>query len=121
MPERDPVRAPSEHHPRRPGAARMRASFFTTILLQILALLRQRGMVRLAEFRATGVAATTVSRLERAGAVIRLGRGLYQHLDATVDAHHVLAEAYKRIPNGVICLVSALAFHDLTDQMPPRV
>ena len=86
-----------------------------------VALLKQRGMVRLAEFRAKGVTAATISRLERAGAVVRLGRGVYQLPDAAVDAHHVLAEASKRIPKGVICLVSALAFHDLTDQMPPRV
>jgi len=86
-----------------------------------IALLRQRGMVRLAEFSATGVTATTVSRLERAGTVIRLGRGLYQLPNATADTHHVLAEASKRVPKGVICLVSALAFHDLTDRMPPRV
>ncbi len=78
-------------------------------------------MLRLAEFKEKGVTGATVSRLERDGTVIRLGRGLYQLPEATVDAHHVLAEAYKRVPNGVICLVSALAFHDLTDQMPPRV
>jgi len=47
--------------------------------------------------------------LERAGAT------------ATVDAHRVLAEASKRVPKGVICLVFALAFHDLTDRIPPRV
>ena len=86
-----------------------------------VALLKQRGMVRLAEFRAKGVTAATISRLERAGAVVRLGRGVYQLPDAAVDAHHVLAEASKRVPKGVICLVSALAFHDLTDQMPARV
>lgn len=86
-----------------------------------VALLKQRGMVRLAEFRAKGITAATISRLERAGAVVRLGRGLYQLPDATVDAHHVLAEASKRVPKGVICLVSALAFYDLTDQMPARV
>jgi predicted transcriptional regulator of viral defense system len=78
-------------------------------------------MVRLSEFRAKGVTAATISRLERAGAVVRLGRGVYQLPDAAVDAHHVLAEASKRVPKGVICLVSALAFHDLTDQMPARV
>ena len=78
-------------------------------------------MVRLAEFRAKGVTAATISRLERAGAVVRLGRGVYQLPDAAVDAHHVLAEASKRVPKGVICLVSALAFHDLTDQVPARV
>ena len=77
--------------------------------------------MRLAEFKATGVTATTVSRLEHAGTVIRLSRGLYQLPEATVDAHHVLAEASKRVPNGVICLVSALAFHDLTDQIPRQV
>jgi predicted transcriptional regulator of viral defense system len=81
----------------------------------------KRGMVRLAEFTAKGITAATISRLERAGVVVRLGRGLYQLPDATVDAHHVLAEAHKRVPNGVICLVSALAFHDLTDQIPPHV
>jgi predicted transcriptional regulator of viral defense system len=86
-----------------------------------VALLKQRGMVRLAEFRAKGVTAATISRLERAGTVVRLGRGVYQLPDAAVDAHHVLAEASKRVPKGVICLVSALAFHDLTDQMPARV
>jgi predicted transcriptional regulator of viral defense system len=86
-----------------------------------ITLLQQRGMVRLAEFKAAGLTAATISRMERAGAVVRLGRGLYQLPDARVDAHHVLAEACKRVPNGVICLVSALAFHDLTDQMPPRV
>ena len=78
-------------------------------------------MVRLAEFRAKGVTAATISRLERAGVVVRLGRGVYQLPDAAVDAHHVLAEASMRVPRGVICLVSALAFHDLTDQMPARV
>jgi predicted transcriptional regulator of viral defense system len=78
-------------------------------------------MVRLTEFRATGVTAATVSRLEHAGTVIRLGRGLYQLPSATVDTHHVLAEACKRVPKGVICLISALAFHDLTDRLPPSV
>jgi len=86
-----------------------------------IALLRHCGMVRMAEFRAEGITAATVSRLERAGALVRRGRGLYQLPDATVDVHHALAEAYKRVPNGVICLVSALAFHDLTDQVPARV
>ena len=86
-----------------------------------VALLKQRGMLRLAEFRAEGVTAATISRLERAGAVVRLGRGVYQLPDAAVDAHDVLAEASQRVPKGVICLVSALAFHDLTDQMPARV
>jgi predicted transcriptional regulator of viral defense system len=59
--------------------------------------------------------------MEKDGEVIRLARGLYQLPDAELDANHSLAEAAKRFPKGVICLVSALAFHGLTDQLPKKV
>lgn len=86
-----------------------------------LALLRERGMMRLAELRAAGITAATVSRMERNGEVLRLARGLYQLPDAPLDAAHSLAEVSKRVPNGVVCLTSALAFHGLTDQLPRKV
>ena len=70
---------------------------------------------------AEGVTASTVSRLERAGAIVRLARGLYQLPDASIDAHHTLAEVAKLVPKGVICLTSALAYHELTDQIPAKV
>lgn len=76
------------------------------------------GIVRLAELRRAGVTAATASRLVREGEVLRLARGLYQLADAPLNAHHSLAEAAKRLPRGVICLVSALAYHGLTDQIP---
>ncbi|MBX5086724.1 transcriptional regulator [Rhizobium lentis] len=83
--------------------------------------LKARGIARLAELRAEGVTAATMSRMERDGEVLRLARGLYQLPDAPLDAHHSLAEAAKRVPKGVVCLVSALAFHELTDQLPRQV
>lgn len=52
---------------------------------------------------------------------MRLARGIYQLPDAAVDAQQSLAEAARLVPKGVICLVSALAFYGLTDQMPPKV
>lgn len=85
------------------------------------ALLKERGIVRLAELRAAGITAATMSRMERDGEVLRLARGLYQLPDAPLDASHGLAEAAKRVPKGVVCLVSALAFHGLTDQLPRKV
>lgn len=88
---------------------------------RLLAYLRGQGMARFSEIQAQGVTAATVSRAVTSGAVVRLGRGLYQLPDAPLDVHHSLAEAAKRAPKGVICLVSALAFHGLTDQMPRRV
>lgn len=88
---------------------------------QLTAFLYARGIARLHEIRRAGITAATVSRLEREGLVTRLGRGLYQLADAPLEGNHSLAEAAKRVPKGVVCLVSALAFHGLTDQMPRRV
>lgn len=86
-----------------------------------VALLKKHGMVRLSEFIQEDITAATISRMEEKGVVVQLGRGLYQLPDAPWDAQHMLAEAAKLVPNGVICLTSALAFHDLTDVIPHSV
>lgn len=78
-------------------------------------------MARLAEFIQEDITAATVSRMEQKGVIVQLGRGLYQLADAPLDANHSLAEAAKLVPNGVICLSSALAFHELTDRIPASV
>jgi predicted transcriptional regulator of viral defense system len=83
--------------------------------------LQAAGMSRLSELTAKGITAATVSRLEREGVLLRLARGLYQLADASLDVNHTLAEASKLVPKGVICLTSSLAFHGLTDQIPPKV
>ena len=85
------------------------------------ALLQERGMARLSEFIEQGITAATISRMERKGTVNQLSRGLYQLPDAPLDANHSLAVAAKLVPKGVICQVSALAFHELTDRIPAFV
>jgi len=85
------------------------------------ALLKERGMVRLSEFIAEGITAATISRMEQKDLILQLSRGLYQLPDAPLDANHSLAEVAKLIPRGVICMDSALAFHELTDRIPPRI
>lgn len=86
-----------------------------------LEMLRDRGIVRLSEFKAAGITAATIGRMRQDGDVLRLARGLYQLPDAPLDINHSLAEAAKRVPKGVVCLTSALAFHELTDQLPRSV
>jgi len=86
-----------------------------------LSLLSERGMARLSEFTKEGITATTLSRMARKGSVVQLRRGLYQLPDAPLDANHSLAEAAKLVSKGVICLDSALAFHELTDRIPRYV
>jgi len=53
--------------------------------------------------------------------VERVGRGLYRLARAETSEHITLAEAAKLVPNGVVCLLSALSFHGLTTQIPHEV
>jgi hypothetical protein len=64
-------------------------------------MLPERGMVRLREFIAAGIAEETLARLVRRGRVVRPARCLYQSADAKPEAAHSLAEAAKLVPNGV--------------------
>lgn len=48
----------------------------------------------------------------------RVGRGLYRLAGADVTEHYTLAAVARRVPHGVVCLLSALRFHDLTTQDP---
>lgn len=88
---------------------------------RLLAFLRDHAIARAFELREIGVRATAISRAVQAGDVVRIGRGLYQAIDAEADLNTNLAEVAKRAPRSVICLLSALAFHGLTDQLPRKV
>jgi predicted transcriptional regulator of viral defense system len=88
---------------------------------KLLAYVRRRPLVRARELRAAGVTATTIARAVAAGDILRIGRGLYQRPDADLDLNNSLAEVAKQAPRAVICLASALAFHQLTDQLPRKI
>lgn len=78
-------------------------------------------ILRARELRAAGIAAETISRAVANGEIAKIAHGLYQRPDIDTDADQNLAEVAKRVPKGVIAMVSALAFHGLTDQMPRRI
>jgi predicted transcriptional regulator of viral defense system len=86
-----------------------------------LRLLEQQGIMRLSELKDHGIDPPTLSRLVDQGLVVRPARGLYELSDANVDRAHSLAEMAKRVPRGVICLISALQFHEITLQSPRSV
>lgn len=88
---------------------------------RLVELLREGHIVRAAQIRKAGIDATTISRAVADGVIVRLSRGVYQLPDRVESAHQALAEAAKRVPKGVICMTSALAFHGLTDQIPRKV
>lgn len=88
---------------------------------KLKSLFEKRPILRARELRAAGIAAETIARAVDEGDIDRIARGLYQGGDADINADQNLAEVAKRIPKGVIAMVSALAYHGLTDQMPRRV
>ncbi len=88
---------------------------------RLIRLLEERTLARANELTEVGIAATTISRAVKDGVVIRASRGLYQLPNGEADTSLTLAEASKRVPKGIICMISALAFHGLTDQMPRKV
>ena len=88
---------------------------------QVLDLVRDAGILRPRDLDEHGIPRVYLSRLHDAGLLERVGRGLYRLPDAPVSEHHSLALAAKRVPKGVVCLLSALRFHDLTTQAPHEV
>ena len=88
---------------------------------QVLELVKKAGVLRPRDLDPHGIPREYLRRLQAQGRLKRLGRGLYALPDHEVGGHHSLAEACKRIPKGVVCLLSALRFHDLTTQAPFEV
>ena len=72
-------------------------------------------IVRAQELRNAGIAGSTIQRSLDDGDLVRIGRGLYQSPQCDIEGDHALAGVSKRIPKGVIAMVSALAYHGLTD------
>lgn len=79
------------------------------------------GVLRPRDLVPHGISRTYLSRLCAAGKLRRIARGLYVLPDSEVTEHHSLVEACKRVPKGVVCLLSALRYHELTTQAPFEV
>ncbi|MEX2247724.1 MAG: type IV toxin-antitoxin system AbiEi family antitoxin domain-containing protein [Dehalococcoidia bacterium] len=83
--------------------------------------LRARGVARSRDIENWGVSRRDLARLVDRGVVERLSRGLYAAPGGTLSGHDDLIAAAIRVPKGVISLLSALRFHDLTTQSPHEV
>jgi len=81
---------------------------------------RSRG-VSAQELSERGIHPEITARLVREGRLERAVRGLYRVPDQQVTRHHGLALAAAAAPKGVVCLLSALSFHDIGTQLPYQV
>src|SRR5581483_3189269 len=73
------------------------------------------------ELSDAGVHRQALTRLVADGKLERVARGLYRLPDQTFTEHHALAIAAAAVPQGVVCLLSALAFHGIGTQVPADV
>lgn len=79
------------------------------------------GTMRTGDALDAGIHPRTLYALRDRGDLIRLSRGLYRLADAEPLAHADLVTVALRVPKAVICLISALAFHELTTAVPHAV
>jgi predicted transcriptional regulator of viral defense system len=79
------------------------------------------GILRTSEAIREGVHPRTLYEMRDSGVIERLSRGLYRLADLPPLGDPDLLSVSLRIPKGVVCLISALAYHDLTSQIPHEV
>lgn len=85
---------------------------------KVLDLVRKGGILRPRDLQAKGLPKDYLWRLHKQEKLEKVGRGMYATPGATLSEHQTVVQAALRVPNGVICLLSALRFHDLTTQSP---
>jgi predicted transcriptional regulator of viral defense system len=79
------------------------------------------GQLRMSEAVSNGITPYTLYALRDRGSIELVSRGIYRLADLPPFSHPDQVTVCLRYPNAVICLVSALAFHDITTQIPRKV
>ena len=93
----------------------------TTRLLLASGTAKALGVFRARDFVAAGYSREYLRRLVSRKQVRQLKRGLYASAAFDADHNQSLVEAAKTVPRGVVCLISALQFHQIGTQSPHQV
>ena len=76
------------------------------------------GQLRMSEAIAHGITRYMLYSLRDKGVIEHVSRGIYRLVELPPISNPDLVTVSLRFPNAVICLVSALAYHDITTQIP---
>ena len=87
----------------------------------ILNLAHSKGVLRTRDVCAAGESRVALAKLVREGLLSKLGRGLYALPDRPFSENGALAEVSVKSEHGVVCLISALRFHELTTQQSSEI
>ena len=93
----------------------------STDRIRALELARRPRGVSTSELAEAGIHTQVLSRLVAAGELERVTRGIYRLPEQPITEHHALAIAAVAVPQGVVCLLSALQYHGLGTQLPSEV
>lgn len=85
---------------------------------KVLDLARKSGILRPRDLRSKGLPTDYLWRLHQKEKLEKVGRGMYAIPGAGLSEQQTIVQAALRVPHGVVCLLSALRFHDLTTQSP---
>lgn len=88
---------------------------------RVLRMIERHGLARPRDLEAHGITRARLARLVAKGLVLRRARGVYVTTRHAPTAEHTLAHVAKRVPEGIVCLLTALRFHGLTTQSPAEV
>jgi predicted transcriptional regulator of viral defense system len=88
---------------------------------KLLRLAAERQIVRTKDAGELGVPRNYLGRLVQKGLLQKVHRGLYTSPRFSGTEHVTLIEASYQLPKGVVCLLSALRFHNFTTQSPHEV
>ena len=83
---------------------------------KVLDFVRKGGILRPQDLQKKGLPSDYLWRLHKQGKLEKVGRGLYVIQGAELSEHQTVVQAALRVPHGVVCLLSALRFHDFTTQ-----
>jgi predicted transcriptional regulator of viral defense system len=89
--------------------------------MQTLLRRAEKGPLRARDLDQLGVPRAYLKRLCDRGVLEHVDRGLYQLASAPITEQHSLAQVAKRLPNAIVCLLSALQVHELTTEAPHAV
>ena len=79
------------------------------------------GIARFSSIIKSGFHPDTLNALEKEGKIEKIARGLYRMAHYTFESYPDLVSASLQAPRGTVCLVSALAFHEATNEIPMYV
>jgi predicted transcriptional regulator of viral defense system len=88
---------------------------------KVLIMARERGILRVRDVTEKNIHPEYLRRLCAEGLLVRTGRGLYTLAGSTPTENYSLAQACKRVPHGVVCLLSALGYYEIGTQNPHEV